>query len=51
MPMSTYMWNLESGHKGKTLEERDSIRCCGLNFGVAQCLEQLLGKQGTLNRS
>ncbi|KAJ4427350.1 hypothetical protein ANN_24970 [Periplaneta americana] len=27
--------------KEKTLEERDSIRCCGLNFGVAQWLEHL----------
>ncbi|KAJ4441195.1 hypothetical protein ANN_11046 [Periplaneta americana] len=27
--------------KGKTLKERDSIRCCGLNFGVAQWLESL----------
>ncbi|KAJ4428983.1 hypothetical protein ANN_25979 [Periplaneta americana] len=38
--MSTYVSNLESGHKGKTLEERDSIRCSGLNFGVAQWLER-----------
>ncbi|KAJ4439016.1 hypothetical protein ANN_14972 [Periplaneta americana] len=27
--------------KGKTMEERDSVRCCGLNFDVAQWLQQL----------
>lgn len=28
--------------KGKILEERDLIWCCGLNFGVAQWLERLV---------
>ncbi|KAJ4445933.1 hypothetical protein ANN_12619 [Periplaneta americana] len=28
--------------KRKTLEERGSFRCCGLNFGVAQWLEDLV---------
>ncbi|KAJ4434837.1 hypothetical protein ANN_23408 [Periplaneta americana] len=32
----------QTSHEGKTLEERDSIWCYGLNFGVAQCLEHLV---------